>query len=435
VTEGLIRRLVTPVGTVLGAFREQARWSAWLLAGTVATALLSYASVILSARLLGAAEFGLLGAFLGIVALATIGLRPLYTVATHMATTELAGDTPEPVRGFAGPILILSTLVGMVSLGIAALGAEQLKIFFQTADVRPFLLLAPLLAGVACVQMATGLLSGLQRFSLLAAVSVLEAFLRAILTAPLALALGVSGSLVCYAAGLWVAAVISLRLVRATGWRVPPAQQLMAPARTGASSLVLGLVVGVLQSTDLVLLRSYAPAEAVGAYAAAASMGNVLFTVAAPLYVPAFPRTLAAYRNRQPSWPILAATLGPVAMGGLLAVAGAAWLGEPLVGILFGSPFSSTATVLPGYIAKTTALVALTILGQHAMAVGRAGLLSLATPLALVGPALIAHFRPSAADVPILISFVTLVTIGVLSAGLLLGSTRRRHRSESAIRS
>src|SRR4030088_849280 len=94
--------------------REQLNAGLPLLAGTIVASLFSYGAVTLSARLLGAADYGLLGTLLGITSVGTVALRPLHSAATHAASTAFAHGEQSIVSAFAGRLLAVCVVGGVI---------------------------------------------------------------------------------------------------------------------------------------------------------------------------------------------------------------------------------------------------------------------------------------------------------------------------------
>jgi O-antigen/teichoic acid export membrane protein len=220
-----------------------------------------------------------------------------------------------------------------------------------------------------------------------------------------------------FVADTWV-----LTRIGGAGWRLPTASELAAPGWTAIGTAITTVMVGLLQYSDLILLRWFAPADEVGIYSATAALGNTLFTLAVPLTLPAFPRALAAYDAHQPTWPILLRALVPVVLAGLAAVLISAWLGETVAVFIFGPPFAAVGMVLPVYFAKTTGLVVLALVGQHAVAVRRTGALLVAASVTLTGPLLIAILTPSLRDTALTSFAVSVVATSLLALLLAIPS-------------
>jgi O-antigen/teichoic acid export membrane protein len=353
-----------------------------------------------------------------------VALTWVYTMAAHLASTLVARREINTLRMLTGPTLAGAGVFGLFTLSVLLVFAVAIGDFLHTTDFRIIALVAPLLAAIACGQVFKGFLSGLQRFPAFGAATALEALIRALLTAPLVVLFGVAGSLASYVGGLAGADAWMLTRFGRIGWRLPSVDELAAPGWTAIGTAITTLMVAMLQYSDIILLRSFAPANDVGIYSATAALGNTLFTLAVPLTLPAFPRALAAYNARQPTWPILLRALVPVVLAGIAAVLGAVWLGEDVAVLIFGSPFASVGTLLPVYFAKTTALIVLALIGQHAVAVRRLGALLVTAAVTLLGPTLIAIAEPSL-EVTALLSFTIAVAASAL-LGLLLALPQAR---------
>jgi O-antigen/teichoic acid export membrane protein len=364
------------------------------MAGTVVVGIFSYLSLAVSARVLGADDFGLLGALLSVSAFASVLLRPTGFATTHMAVAALSRSGTADLRGFVGLSLTVGAVLGAASLAVFALLADRLSEILHIGEYLPLALLAPLLATAATIQMTGGLVSGAQRFSWVALANVLDAGLRAVVIGPLAISLGVAGALASYILGQLASILFSLKMLGGASLKVPPLRELVDGVRTGTTAMSLLAGIALLQSLDLVLLRWYGSPTDAGIYAACASAGNLYLTLGAPLYLPAFPRALAAHRRREPTTPILLSALAPIAVVGLAVTGSSLLLGPLVMTLAFGVGFAAAGYLLPVYLAKITMLMVVGTVGQHAIAIGRSQVVHILVPLALAGLASLAFFQP-----------------------------------------
>jgi O-antigen/teichoic acid export membrane protein len=393
------------------------------MGGTVVSGILSYGSVALNARLLGPDGFGLVGALLGVSSLASVLLRPASYAATHLAIAAHARSDSSALRALLGFSVAVSVALSIILVIVLLVLGAPLNTLLQTSGLLPLALLAPLLAGSASLQLTSGLLSGAHRFAWLAAASIVESAARAVVIAPLAVLWGVSGSLAAYVTGQIAGVAFSVLRAGGLAWQRPPMQDLVDGLRTGLSAVSLVAGVALLQNGDLILLRWYGHPDDAGLYAACTSLGNLFVTLSAPLYVPAFPRALAAHRQGQPTHVILLSGIAPILAAGILATVGSIWLGPLTVGTLLGPAFEAAGRVLPIYLAKTTALVMVGVLGQHAMATGRGSALHVAVPVALGGLTILGVLRPDPGGTASLVLVCAMVLVLWLSGTMLA----RRH--------
>jgi O-antigen/teichoic acid export membrane protein len=188
------------------------------------------------------------------------------------------------------------------------------------------------------------------------------------------------------------------------------------------SSFVLTVATALVQSGDLVLLRSYAAPDEVGQYAAAASIGGLVFALCAPIYMPAFPKTVAAHAGGKPTWPILREVLLVVGAIGICMIAGSALLGASAAEAMFGPAYGGVGTYLPAYISKIVGLVVLGTIGQYALGVGITRPAYYAAAVALSGPLCIALLQPAPLEATLIMLGATCAATALLS--ILLYKTR-----------
>jgi O-antigen/teichoic acid export membrane protein len=408
--------------SIHGPLRALFGASAWLLGGTIVSGVLSYIAVTLSARLLGAADFGLLGTMLAISGLASVLLRPGGFATAQLAAA--AGLERRAIRGLAALALAVSAALAVFLIVVVFAFAGPLGEALQIRGLWPLAMLSVLLASLAGLQLLTGVLSGRQAFPALAFSSIIQAVVRVVVMAPICIAFGVSGAVIAYVLGQVAAVVFAIERIGGIAWHPPPLPELRQSIQTGASAVSLLIGVALLQSGDLVILRSYGPPDAVGLYAVCASLGNLLVTLASPIYTPLFPRVVVAHREGRPTLPILVVTLGGVAAPGACAVLGAIWLGEPLTRVLFGPAFEGAGALMPAYILKIVALLLAGVVGQHALATGRRKVAHLTFPPALFGLAALSFLHPTPGETATIMAICASVLVIVLMFGIWISAQK-----------
>jgi len=380
------------VAAMWSEFRIQIKQGTPLAFGTVIAALCSYVALATSARLLGPAEFGVLGAILAVLSVVAVALRPLHTSATHLAAR--AASDRRVVSGLTGPLLVSSIALTCVVAIAFALLDDPLTSALHIQDRRVLWVAAPLIGLQVWWLLESGLIAGMQRFHLFALDSIADAAVRALVIAPLTLIAGVAGSVAAYATGVAVAGALGAAQLGGLRWRLPRHVFDRELLDVGGGSILLTLAISAAQNLDVLFLRTYADPEAVGRYAACATIGNFLFALSAPLYVPLYPRTVRALKERLPTLPILASVLLPFAVTGVVAV-GVSWaFGQFATGLFFGAQFAPAGDVLPAYFTKIVCLGAMFIVGQYALATRRSPTIVPGTLLALACVSVIPVIRP-----------------------------------------
>ncbi len=270
--------------------------------------------------------------------------------ATHHAIMGRAPTSRVVARELVTLGAVTAATLALPLLIIVSLLSEPLDRLFHASGLLPVALLGPLLAVVVGQQIVSGALLGAERFSAQGITTLTDAAVRALVTYPAAILFGVTGSLTAYLVGQIAAIAVAVTALGGFAWfRLSP-RDLEVSGRLGLASVSLVLGTALLQNGDLVALRWYGEPTDAGLYAACASVGTLLAAISVPIYLPSFPRALAATRARRRTRPILLTTLALVLGLAATAALGSLWLGAPVLRLSFGTPFAAarhTSAPLP----------------------------------------------------------------------------------------
>ena len=318
---------------------------------------LSYAFSLVLSRALGPADFGALGALLGVGIVASV---PATALQTQVARTAAVGSSVAALRrGYR----LGWTIGGVVAVALVVL-AVPLAALLRLDSELGVLLLAAGLIPLSVLGAPQGLLLGQGAFRLLAAASVLVPALRLVGAGVAATTgMGVSGALGMQAAATWVglAAVIGLtRMTPRTGERAAGGSA--GPSATGlltAASGLLGLF--VLANVDVVLARVFLSDVESGVYAVAAIGAKVVFWGSHFVALLVFPRVARGEGGRD-----LVPRAGALVAGVGVALALASVpLAAPVLEVLVGPAYADAAVVVPWFVVLGT-LLALVQLSTYA---------------------------------------------------------------------
>ena len=367
------------------------RWASAAVALGVATALghaLSYGFSLVLSRALGPADFGALGALLGLSVVAAVPASALQTqVARHC--------TVSPGRAALRQGYGLSWLLGLaVAAGVAVLSVP-LSAVLRLDGALSVLLLAAGLLPVSVIAARQGVLLGRGAFGMLALTTVLVPALRLVGAGAAASAdLGLTGALGLQAVATWVAvaAVVALvapqtakaeddaadvapdvadvadvaapdlpdhheprdRTTRSAG------PQLRGVAAAGAS--LLGLF--VLANVDVLLARIFLTDTESGIYAVGALGAKVVFWGSQFVALLVFPHVT---RGRAGTRLVASAGAMIAAVGGAVALVSVP-LATPVLDLLVGSAYADAASVLPWFVVLGTLLALVQLLTYAAVA-------------------------------------------------------------------
>jgi len=322
-----------------------ARAGVLLGVASVLSNALGYGLTVLLTRSFGPAEYGALGALLGV---GLIGGIPAGALTYVLARRTAAAELPAGANERAG--LRLSITVGAVVGGLVIVLAPVADAFFHLGSPWPALWLGVMLLPYSVQGALLGGLLGHERYTAFAAGQLLTALARfaaGVVTA--LLALSVAGAMAALAVGTFAAAAGLWWMCGPASWSVPGRSRDLLADLARACSAIAGVI--VLSNVDLLLARHFlSPAES-GAYALAALFGKACLWGAQ--FVPAlvFPR-LARDGSGRGLLLRSAAAAGGVGLAGILVAAVAA---GPVVRAIAGDD--------PGYAEAVNLAVPFAILG------------------------------------------------------------------------
>lgn len=306
------------------------------LAAAVANGL-GYALTILFTRSFGPAEYGALGALLGVGLIGGIPAGGMqYVLARRTAAHGLAAGTNERSG------LLLALAVGGGLGGLTMVLSPAAKAFFHLDSVWPAVWLGAMLVPFVVTGALLGGLLGHEQYGRFAVGQVAAAvarFLAGVVTA--ALGLSVSGAMAALAVGTLLAAVLVWQLSGRASWRrrVEGGWRRLLPDLWRASSAIAGVI--VLSNVDLLLARHFLSREDSGEYALASLFAKACLWGAQ--FVPAlvFPRLAQQDAGRGLLLRAAAAAAGVGGAGILLA----AVAGGPIVRLVAGDDAGYAGTV------------------------------------------------------------------------------------------
>jgi len=294
-----------------------ARAGVLLGVASVLSNALGYGLTVLLTRSYGPAEYGALGALLGV---GLIGGIPAGALTYVLARRTAAAGVPARANERAG--LRLSVTVGSVLGGLVIVLSPVADAFFHLGSPWPAVWLGVMLLPYSVQGALLGGLLGHERYAAFAVGQVLTAvarFAAGVVTA--LLTLSVAGTMAALAVGTFAAAAALWWLSGPATWSVPGRSRDLLADLARACSAIAGVI--VLSNVDLLLARHFLSREESGAYALAALFGKACLWAAQ--FVPAlvFPRLARDGSGRGLLLRSAAAT-GGVGVAGILAAAVAA---------------------------------------------------------------------------------------------------------------
>lgn len=385
--------------------------------------LASFVFQVMTARFLGAADFGLLASFFVIVNVAAIGSSALQNAVTVHTAAELAHPTlesPQTRRRWPTDALILG-------LGGASVVAGLSPWVSAALDTTPWVVLAAAVTIPLSFLFAdaVGLLQGSGQVSRAVWWSTMSQLFRVVF-AVVAVIVGVS---------LWgiVGAVLAALVVAVAGaaWsaRTTPRPREGVFSSAGAAIIVLTVGFAWLTSSDVLFLRAGGPETLAGLYAAVTVLVKTGFLLPATLSLYLLPRFVRHRDNPQLSrlGVVVTLALSLATSAGMTIVF--ALCGDWLIVFLYGEAYRPAAAFLiPASLAYLPWIAAQGVLIKVTSTASLSGAIGVATAVVLQ----CAAFTLLVPDVYAMLLVLGLLGVVVLTAFLVIDLRPRRARTESA---
>jgi len=191
----------------------------------------------------------------------------------------------------------------------------------------------------------------------------------------------------------------------------------LGPAATYASiALPSSIALGVLVSSDILLVKHYFHSSSAGQYAAVAAIGRAVFWGASGVALVLFPKVSYQRAQGRSGVQLLAASLTLVGLGGALSVGLLSVTAAGLLTIFAGPPYAQAAGYLPWYTIGMMLLGGVAVLVAMEQARGKRMFLAVLLPLAALEPILLIAFHQTLIAVVQVVDLVMgLVLLGLVA--------------------
>jgi len=322
-------------------------------AGSIAVGALNYLYYPIVGHLLTPAVFGEVQTLISLFLQVTIFLSVLGLVTIHIVANYSSDNRKNAV------VLEFEKLALYIAIGlliVTALFQNQLKHFLQFTSPLPFVLLMCALIVSVPFTFRGAYLRGKQRFGLASAVNIIGAGSKIVLSvAFIMLGAGTAGTIGGLVAAQAVASLFAIVWARRNGlfhpdgkllWQPPNVSLLKPELPYGLLVLTGSLIVTMQYSIDVVVVKHFFDPHTAGLYAGMASVARIIFFVTASVasvLIPMVRVDAPAGHNRRllvKSLILLAATGVPVLIVFTIAP-------QPVMSLLMGPAYKSTASLLP----------------------------------------------------------------------------------------
>jgi len=392
-------------------------------AGTIAAGVLGVAFQSLASHQLHPADYGAVFAvvtlitFIGLPASAFTLLMARET-SRGLASGQQAASATLLGRGNRALLLIGMAIAGTVVVGTPALSTffnVPYELLWAAALGIPFGLALPLLLGE---------LQGQQRFIAYTVLTIGQAAIKLIMAVGLGLVLGPLGIVGGITVATVVVYVVALRLLRRK-LSIRPNLSWWRPA-VGYLAVILPstAAVGVLLSSDVLLVKHFFPTQAAGQYAAVAALGRAIFWGASAVAIVLFPKITFRRSQGKSGTSLVSASLILVGIGGLAGYLLLSVASKWLLSAFAGTGYAGASGYLAWYSIGMLLLGAAAVLIATQQSRGRPDFLAVLLPLSTMEPFLILVFHQTLTQVVQIVDISMLILLSGL-VGLYLLQERR----------
>lgn len=410
------------------------RHGSMLMVGALVGAACNAGFHMVVGRTLPNAEYGTLGAMLGVILVASTPMLAVQNTLAHFASAlALENRRSEILPLFlhwARAFAVISAAIAAAAVGFRAPLAA-----FWNVEPALIVLTFAVLAASLWMSLFYGLLQGLQSFTWLAWAPQAWGATRLVLGAAFTLLLSATAFAALAAQGVGVLAVLLLCLWAVFRMRLPRGSGAARPQETYrylGASLVCLTGYAMLMNLDTTLAKHYFDAETAGLFAKAAIIARTAVFLPVPIATALFPKVTSTGELTDDSWRLLGRAL---AFTGLLiaAVAGVCLLFPQLPwSVLYGrwpaAAAAEAAAFTRAMVLAMTPLALAYLLLNFEMAQRRFFWCYGLVPCGLAYVAGVARFHAHPLQIAAVLGALNLAAAGLLLAGV-VGQRRRPRRA------
>ncbi len=387
--------------------------------GTIAAGVLGVAFQSLVSHQLRPADYGAVFAVVTIITF--IGLPA--SAFTLLMARETSRDRADGQYSRSSALLHNGNralvAAGVTCAAAFALASPLIARFFDL----PMPLLLAAAAGIPfglALPLLLGEFQGEQRFLAFSLFSTGQAGLKLIGALALGRVYGPIGIVAGISLGGAVIYLVAWRMLRRR-LSIKPRLPWLRPAAAYLALIVPStLALAVLLSADVLVVKHFFPSRQAGEYSAVAAMGRAIFWGATGVAGVLFPKIVFRESQGRSGIPLISASLGLVALGGLGALAFLSFGSTWLLNAFAGGAYAEAAGYVPWYGVGMTLLGGAAVLIATQQSRGKPGFLAVLLPFTLLEPGLLIAFHQNLMQVVQVLDVATALLLAGLAAQLML---------------
>lgn len=317
--------------------------------GTMVLSVFNYLYNSFMGRLLGPADYSIIGSLLAFIAITTIPTNAVATVAMRFSAYYHARNQDGTIltffRRFSRKLFKLGILAAIAIITIS----PWLTSFLHLPSAQPVILIAPILILAILLPLNRGMLQGLQNFTQAIINQNIDPILKLTLGVILVkLGFGINGAIGAIIIGAFVAYLASyLPLRTILKQKATPIENMPQEVKDySLLALATFLLATLLMNIDVLLVKHYMLAYEAGLYAALSTMGKIVLFVTTPIVSVMFPMISDLQGRHEKHYRILLQSIVLVTLISLTGVVGYYLFPELIITILYGTDYLAIAPLL-----------------------------------------------------------------------------------------
>jgi O-antigen/teichoic acid export membrane protein len=355
----------------------------------------NYVYNLIMGRWLGPGLFADVSLIVTLLLVVTFVTVPLQLIAARHAAAATADGDLAPLGAVRRWLTRIAILVGLVIAVLFIAPAATWANIFHTSSPTPFILFGLAIPFGLMQGVNRGVLQGRTRFGMLAVTYQAEMWSRLFLGMLLVWAgFSVNGAVLGISLSFVVTWLVTLPAGRGLQTSIPLSREVRTAAMLFALPVLIAQISQILiNNSDILLVRTYYPADMAGLYAALALIGRMVFFATWSVVTTMFPIVAQRHKRGEPHRHLLWVSLGIVGGISLVIILATLLFPETIVNILFGKKYLSIAPLLWLYALATTlyALANVVVNYRLSLGQGRETGFTLAAGVAMVAGIIIFH--------------------------------------------
>lgn len=314
---GYYSRFIQPWLHPVGVARDHLiTHSLMLFAGGQVANICNMAFQVAMVRMLGNAEYGVMAAMLGLLAMVGAPFGALSGTVTHFTSHAMLRGDLRQIKGVMWSLAKDLLWPVAALLLVMVIWHQDFAQALQLASSAPIYLTAGALVVMLLSSIPSGALMGMQEFKWATTIGVSWPVTRLVVGVVLALmGFGAMGALTAHVMGTVVAGSLTLAILLTLLQKTNDSEEKRVSTeareeRKGVYAYMGGYMAafgayGILSSADVLLVKYYFPPEQAGVFAKAAMVARIVFYLPGPIAAAMFPKVTSGGDSSQDSRRIL----------------------------------------------------------------------------------------------------------------------------------